>query len=63
MAGIKGMKGSGGYREGSGRKNLSRTVSMSFKISKEERDVINKAKGDLSLTDFILKCIKEREDD
>ncbi|MGL5718576.1 MAG: hypothetical protein ACRCX2_36565 [Paraclostridium sp.] len=63
MAGIKGMKGSGGYREGSGRKNLSRTVSMTFKISEEERELIKRAKGDLSLTDFLLKCIKEREDD
>lgn len=51
----------GGARQGSGRKNLGRTQNMSFKISKEERELIHKSKGDLSLTDFILKCIKERE--
>lgn len=53
----------GGFRQGSGRKNLGRSQNMSFKISKEERELINKAKGDLSLTEFILKCIKERENE
>lgn len=53
----------GGFRQGSGRKNLGRIHNMSFKISKEERELINKAKGDLSLTEFILKCIKDRENE
>lgn len=50
----------GGFRQGSGRKNLGRSQNMSFKISKEERELINKAKGDLSLTEFILKLIKNK---
>lgn len=53
----------GGFRQGSGRKNLGRSQNMSFKVSKEERELINKAKGELSLTEFILKCIKDRENE
>lgn len=49
----------GGFREGSGRKNLGRNKGMSFKVSKEEMLKIHKAKGDLSLVDFILSKIKE----
>ncbi|MGL5716805.1 MAG: hypothetical protein ACRCX2_27565 [Paraclostridium sp.] len=51
----------GGFREGSGRKNLGRNKSMSFKASKEEIMKIHKAKSDLSLVDFILSKIKEEE--
>lgn len=53
----------GGFRQGSGRKNLGRSQNMSFKVSKEERELINKSKGKLSLTEFILKCIKDIENE
>lgn len=66
MAGIKGMKGSGGVREGGGRKPIpleyKKTERLAFRCTKEEKELLEKLKGDLSLAEFILKCIKERED-
>ena len=65
MAGIKGMVGSGGTREGGGRKKLppelKKTERLSFRCTMEEKELIENLRGDLSLTDFILSCIKERE--
>lgn len=65
MAGIKGMVGSGGARKGGGRKKLppelKRTERLSFRCTLEEKELLEKLKGDLSLTDFILKIIKEEK--
>lgn len=61
MAGVKGQK-SGGY---GGRKKLppelKRTERLSFRVTLEEKELLEKLKGDLSLTDFILKIIKEEK--
>lgn len=49
----------GGARPGAGRKSMNRTTNMSFKCSLEERKLINNAKGELSLTDFIISMIRD----
>ncbi|MBC2855226.1 hypothetical protein H3N56_03890 [Cetobacterium sp. 2A] len=62
MAGIKGQK-SGGF---GGRKAIDssekRSITMSFRVNKDEQKIINDAKGELSLSDFILEMIKEKSD-
>lgn len=59
MAGVKGQK-SGGF---GGRKKLSpkllKSERITFRCTSEEKEKIEKAKGDLSLVDFILSKIKE----
>lgn len=56
-------KGAGGKREGAGRKNLpaelKKTERLTFRCTQEEKELIEKLKGNLSLTEFILKKIKE----
>ncbi|MGL5718330.1 MAG: hypothetical protein ACRCX2_35325 [Paraclostridium sp.] len=59
----KTKKGAGGKREGAGRKKLSpellKSERITFRCTSEEKEKIEKAKGDLSLVDFILSKIKE----
>lgn len=61
MAGVKGQK-SGGF---GGRKKLppelKRTERLYFRVTLEEKELLEKLKGDLSMTDFILKIIKEEK--
>lgn len=64
MAGIKGMR-TGGC---GGRKplpdTLKRSTAMTFRVTESEKIIINEARGNLSLADFILKLInsKNREE-
>ncbi len=55
----------GGFREGSGRKIVSkfgkkRNVSVSFRVTTEEKEIIEKARGEKSLTEWILEKAKEK---
>ena len=55
----------GGSREGSGRKIVSefgkkRNVSVSFRVTTEEKEIIEKARGEKSLTEWILEKAKEK---
>lgn len=60
MAGIKGMR-TGGY---GGRKplpeTLKRNTAMTFRVTENEKKIINEARGDLSLADFILELVKAK---
>lgn len=60
MAGIKGMK-TGGY---GGRKPISdtlkRNTSMTFRVTEKEKKIINEARGDMSLANFILELVKSK---
>lgn len=53
MAGVKGQK-SGGF---GGRKKIEnkRSINMTFRVTEEEKEIINKAKGDKSLANYILE--------
>ena len=59
MAGVKGQK-SGGY---GGRKALppeiKRNKNLCFKVNEEEIELINKARGNRSLREFIIEKAKE----
>ncbi|MGL4954700.1 MAG: hypothetical protein ACRC4Y_04390 [Cetobacterium sp.] len=61
MAGIKGMR-TGGF---GGRKTITpgekRDTTMTFKVSEREKKIIKDAKGNLSLTDFILSLIEKNK--
>lgn len=57
----KNKKGPGGKREGAGRKTLpaeiKKTERLSFRCTLEEKELINRLRGNLSLGEFILKII------
>lgn len=59
MAGVKGQK-SGGY---GGRKALppeiKRSKNLSFRVSEEEIEIINKARGNRTLREFVVEKAKK----
>lgn len=60
MAGIKGMR-TGGH---GGRKplpeTLKRNTAMTFRVTENEKKIINEARGNISLADFILELVKSK---
>ena len=56
---------SGGKRDNSGRKKISekekRNITVSFKLTIEEKKQLDKARKNLSIPKFILKLIKEKK--
>ena len=60
MAGVKGQK-SGGF---GGRKPLNpdgkRNKYVNFKVNEQERKMIDEARGEKSLAEFILELIKNK---
>ena len=58
MAGIKGQK-SGGF--GGKKKEIKRDAFINFRCTREEKKIINDAKGEKSTVDYILEIVEKNK--